>query len=411
MCMKRILLAMLLCLTVVLCAVPFGAAADEVFTVTYELTNVTASGPDTLTNGNELFVTFEADEGYMMPAAIGVTVDGEPFEGARYGVGVTKTTGDLLVMPEDIRGDVVVTVEAMTKYDVHFKGESWSAKVPVPAGLSLNQYYNSPNLVREKEGYVFEGWFEDPEGDTPFDFDAARDTDVTLYPRWTKQYAVTYELVGVTANGPDAVTSGNELFVTFKADEGYMMPAAIGVTVDGEPFEGARYGVGVTKLTGDLLVMPEDIDGDIVVTVEAVKKYDVHFKGESWSAKVPVPAGLSLNQYYNSPNLVREKEGYVFEGWFEDPEGDTPFDFDAARDTDVTLYPRWTPVVENAPTTTTTTTTATTTATTVVTTAPSVPAVTSPQTGAADMTLVLTATLLVSLGGVMLITCLAKKPE
>lgn len=188
--MKTKLLAILLCVMLCVGTMPLTAAADTVYSVTYNLTNMTSTGPATVTQGNDLFAPLSTDDGYMMPDSVVVTVNGQELDTARYGIATVPFSGDVLILAEDVTGDIVITAEAIKRYDIHFIGEIYTARVPIPEGQSLNSYYRSPDLTREKEGHTFDGWFESTDGgetlaDTPFDFDTVLTADVTLYPKWT----------------------------------------------------------------------------------------------------------------------------------------------------------------------------------------------------------------------------------
>lgn len=207
--MKTKLFTLLLCAVLCFCALPMSAfAADADVTVTYTLTNMTATGETTVTAGNDLYVHLMATEGYMMPESITVTIGGtEVTEGYRYDMGITKLEGSVLILAADITGDIVISVDAVKKWDVIFIGETWTTAVPVPAGESLNENYGNPDLTPEKDGYVFSGWFESTDSgetldDTPFDFDTKLTADVTVYPLWTP---VTDETTTTTA--PTAATT------------------------------------------------------------------------------------------------------------------------------------------------------------------------------------------------------------
>lgn len=189
--MKKVVFSVLLCAALCLSILPLGAfAADEV-AVTYELTYMTSDGEPTLAAGDDLYVNLTADEGYMMPKSIVVTIGGvDVSDTAQYDIDITQTNGTVLIRADAITGDIVITAEAVAKCSVTFIGNTWSAAAPVPVGQSLNAYYDNPDLTLEKEEYVFGGWFESTDGgetlaSTPFDFDTVLTTDVTVYPLWT----------------------------------------------------------------------------------------------------------------------------------------------------------------------------------------------------------------------------------
>jgi len=189
--MRKRLFAMLVCLIVFSAAFSVCSSAATTPTVTVNVTNMEYNFNDTIDIMEAgIFVTFNADDDYMMPDDIEVTVGGQPITEYDYGKGVNYLSGSVLILPDVITGDVVITASGLAKYSVKFKGEMYSIAMPVPDGKSLKEQYPDYHRDLEKEGYTFEGWFESTDGgvtfaDSPFDFTLPRTEDVTLYPKWT----------------------------------------------------------------------------------------------------------------------------------------------------------------------------------------------------------------------------------
>ena len=122
--MKKRVFAVLICLIVFTVAFPLCASASTIPNVTFNSTNVTVNFDDTDMMESGIFATFSAEEGYMMPEDITVTIGGQPFTEYRYGRGVNYVTGDLLILPQYITGDVMISISGVAKYSVLFRART-----------------------------------------------------------------------------------------------------------------------------------------------------------------------------------------------------------------------------------------------------------------------------------------------
>ncbi|MBR0104953.1 MAG: InlB B-repeat-containing protein, partial [Firmicutes bacterium] len=81
----------------------------------------------------------------------------------------------------------------------------------------------TPPADPEYEGYIFGGWYTEPECDNPFDFDTPITETITLYAKWIKSYTITItEPINGTAEADKTTaTAGEEITITAKPDDNY----------------------------------------------------------------------------------------------------------------------------------------------------------------------------------------------
>ena len=228
-----------------------------------------------------------------------------------------------------------------------------------------------------REGYVFKGWYYEPEHETPFDFRTLMPAqDFTLYALWELgEYTVTFETFGGSAIAPIEGTYEDELDIPEPNRFGYTFAGwyldeefteeftefkipprntvlyakwnPIDIEVTFLVYPGNSYTVAVKF--NEKLEMPETpqrtgftfvawlLDGEIfdfdTPIIEEIilegncdrNKYTVTFETDGGSA---VEAADVL---YNRPLERPEdpvKTGHDFIGWFKDAEYETPWDFE-----------------------------------------------------------------------------------
>lgn len=71
----------------------------------------------------------------------------------------------------------------VNKVDFNTNGGSSIDSVDVPYSLTLEE-----PTIPTKEGYIFNGWYEDEDKTVAFDFNKEITEDITLYAKWTKEY-------------------------------------------------------------------------------------------------------------------------------------------------------------------------------------------------------------------------------
>ncbi|NLC67237.1 MAG: leucine-rich repeat protein [Clostridiaceae bacterium] len=185
-----------------------------------------------------------------------------------------------------------------------------------------------------REGYMFDGWYEDETDNngsgTQFTATTMPDlgpdgTVKTLYAKWTiNSYTLVYkagEHGSISGSMTQSVSHGGSgTTVTAIPDTGYRF---------------ARWSDGVTTASRT----DTNITGNIEVTAEfEINIYKVTFDSNGGSAV------SSQTVPYNTTAAEPKapaREGYTFEGWYSDSMLSTRFDFSTPIKGDITLYAKW----------------------------------------------------------------------
>ena len=176
-----------------------------------------------------------------------------------------------------------------------------------------------------KEGYEFTGWWY---GDTRWDFNTKVGEDINLTAGWNPiEYTVT-----VDANGGDLPAGqGDSLKVKYGETVTVQSPTMTGATfmgwVDGN---GNTWVSGETPITGDVAIK----------AVWNTNEYTViYMDGTTEIHREQVAYGSTIT--YTQPDA---KEGFTFEGWYQDNDFVTPWDMSQGVGGNVTLYAKYTAV-------------------------------------------------------------------
>lgn len=176
-----------------------------------------------------------------------------------------------------------------------------------------------------KEGYEFTGWWY---GDTRWDFNTKVGEDINLTAGWNPiEYTVT-----VDANGGDLPAGqGDSLKVKYGETVTVQSPTMTGATfmgwVDGN---GNTWVSGETPITGDVAIK----------AVWNTNEYTViYMDGDTEIHREQVAYGSTIT--YAQPDA---KEGFTFEGWYQDNGFVTPWDMSQGVGGNVTLYAKYTAV-------------------------------------------------------------------
>ena len=232
-----------------------------------------------------------------------------------------------------------------------------------------------------KDKYVFRGWYEDSTFSKEFDFNTPITSDMTLYAKWEAansineirlagdfQYGTvpvgtlssfnprtTTDSITIDKTNSDWVkrTSTTSLWGGFAGNT----PVAYN---DGKTYYGYSFAVDTNdgyQLASDLKVI---YNGDDVTTTANVSRY-------AWGAYVDVDLGKAIgtpvvytitfnsndgtsveSQNVNAGEKLTEptpaptREGFTFDGWYEDSTFSTKFNFDTPITDNMTLYAKWT---------------------------------------------------------------------
>ena len=268
------------------------------------------------------------------------------------------------------------------KYTVSFDTDGGTEIEPQEVISGQNAYYPETNPT--KEGYIFDGWCQDPLGTVYFDFwDTPITQDTTVYARWVEiqgeindiNLSVKAPQIGdkIELNeygGPSDIPnvrildeesnyvcgSGwikgtyqevgegyDELFegtfeedtyyyagIEIYANEGYVINPDVNITVNGEaPAE-------VSEINNGTSIR-------FIVKMQSIPKlptYEVSFDTDGGTEIESQFIESGEMAYYPETNPT--KEGYIFDGWYEDPFGNVEFSFwDTPITQDTTVYARW----------------------------------------------------------------------
>ena len=194
----------------------------------------------------------------------------------------------------------------------------------VNAGEKLTE----PTPAPTKEGFTFDGWYEDSTFSKKFDFNTPITDNMTLYAKWIEnKYTLTFDANG----GTGSMTPKTDLTGE------YTIPANEFTAPSGKQFKG-------WSLT---------TDGEIVTKVDMTENKTVYAIWEdipvvTYTVTFDVNGGTSVaSQNVNAGEKATEpipaptKEGFTFDGWYEDATLNTKFDFNTQIVSEITLYAKW----------------------------------------------------------------------
>ncbi|MCQ4086847.1 InlB B-repeat-containing protein [Saccharibacillus sp. JS10] len=178
----------------------------------------------------------------------------------------------------------------------------------------------------DTEGYVFAGWFSDPNRELPFDFSQAITEDLTVYAKWAIQvHSVMFDSNGGTSVDPQQAAYGDRLSRPAN-------PERSGYTFGGW-YKDAQleqiFDFNHDRVTSDLTLY----------AAWNVALYTATFESNGGSKVEPqIVENATLWSRPNDPVRM----GYVFTGWYMDQNLSQAFDFaTTTANSDVKLYAGW----------------------------------------------------------------------
>lgn len=258
--------------------------------------------------------------------------EGSSFNGGGY----TKSTVEFIPLKEgittvriyngvneaDVR--VIQVLPAYVKHLVTFEGD-------VGGQVEPQRVIDGERVQRPIDpflpGRVFKGWYADPGLTKPYDFDNPVTSDITLYAKWEiTHYTVTYETNGGTKIPSSSFTYGESV------------PRPKDPSKEGYVFGGWFADEGFTKAFN---FDDDAIGSDVTLYAKWIKKprvYTVAFESNGGTRIDPMK--LEEGEAVDKPeDPVRD--GYVFDGWYEDAELKAPYRFGSPVEGDLTLYAKW----------------------------------------------------------------------
>lgn len=181
----------------------------------------------------------------------------------------------------------------------------------------------------EKEGYVFVGWYTEPELINEYKFNSTVSADLKLYAKFEESAAVETQTVTFMK---DAET----LFDTSVVKKGNTVGVPAEPTNDGYSFAGWYTDVKCT--TAYDFNLP--VNTDITLYAKWLAKYTVSFDTDGGST-VESQTVVTGNKA-TKPAVNPTKKGYNFVGWYIDNTYTTEFDFENTIITDnTTIYAKF----------------------------------------------------------------------
>lgn len=204
--------------------------------VTYNLTNVTAEGPDVVLRNGELRVKLTAAEGYLLPTSVSVS------SYSSY-TSYDATTGELVISSGNITSPLTITAEGVKKgYDIRFiyedeTGTQQSFTERYEAGDTISYAQFDSITLPEKTGYVYLWEWGTDDGQQPETMPAYNVLVTGRYEKIRRQLTIHYvdsEGTLLCDSYVAQIAYGDAFSVASPAVEGYMASSAVqnGASVD-----------------------------------------------------------------------------------------------------------------------------------------------------------------------------------
>ena len=225
----------------------------------------------------------------------------------------------------------VLSLKVVPAYTVDFicnggttaDGEELPSLINIKYGSTIDE----PEVIT-KRGYVFDGWYTDPDFSTKSLYQFGNQSiknDLILYAKWLPYYPTITFVSNVSLIKIDGTSVRYNTVFERPAN-----PEAQGYTF------GGYYADKELNIEFDFT---QKILTDTVIYVKwVIKKYDVYFETNGGVAveKITAEYGSKIKK------PVTTKAGYEFAGWYKDPDFGQLFDFNVDKVTgSFTLYAKW----------------------------------------------------------------------
>lgn len=183
----------------------------------------------------------------------------------------------------------------------------------------------------EKEGYVFVGWYTEPELINVYNFDSPVTADLKLYAKFEEAASVTTHTVTFKS---DSETT----YDTSVVKEGNSVVKPENPIKEGYVFDGWYTDANCTNENAYDFNTP--VNTDITLYAKWLAKYTVSFDTDGGST-VESQTVVTGNKA-TKPAVNPTKKGYNFKGWYKDSTHSNEFDFENDTITDnTTIYARF----------------------------------------------------------------------
>jgi uncharacterized repeat protein (TIGR02543 family) len=274
------------------------------------------------TNGGEWIDGLYADYGTTYEPVVAIK-EGYTFEGWYEDYELTLYYGESLTSIPGRNLDLYAKWTINT-YTITFVTNGGGSLEPVTGEYESQIDYQEPS----REGYTFDGWYEDEELSLYYAhwISYMPSRDITLYAKWNiNQYYVEFH------------TNGGEWIDGLYADYGTTYEPVVAIK-EGYTFEGWYEDYELTLYYGESLTSIPGRNLDLYAKW-TINTYTITFVTNGGGSLEPVTGEYESQIDYQEPS----REGYTFDGWYEDEELSLYYahwiSYMPSRD--ITLYAKW----------------------------------------------------------------------
>lgn len=224
---------------------------------------------------------------------------------------------------------VTADIELIAKYSKMKYGVTFSTQGGTTISSQIVEYgdcVREPEAKPTRKGYIFTGWYTTKSAETKFNFEEPIKGVTTVYAGWKPEV---YTVKFVT--GCDIEIEDQKVEFGSRATRPRVSLAKEGYTfVDWVTTEGGS----------SVFNFGSVIEGNTTIYAKwSRNEYTVEFdlQNDKASTKVKVKYGDKVSR----PKVAPDKEGYVFDDWYEKLYLDIPYDFNAPVSKDLTLYAKY----------------------------------------------------------------------
>lgn len=233
-----------------------------------------------------------------------------------------------------------VQQKAYIKLDYNFIGSPDPIMIKVNLGETVSQI-ETP--IRDQ--YAFGDWYTERVGGLPFDINTPITANMTLYAHWSRSaYMVTFNTNLATIDASISLTYEVAANTSVETQAQTIENA---MSLDGHDFAG-WYLVKISPnseepLPEEYLVDLTSINDDMTLYAawtfhEYLIEFDYNFDGAPANPESQI---IKYTKLVQNPDII-DREGYLFGGWFTEPECINQFTFDDTPITgELTLYAKW----------------------------------------------------------------------
>ncbi|MDE5868549.1 MAG: InlB B-repeat-containing protein, partial [Anaeroplasmataceae bacterium] len=204
--------------------------------------------------------------------------------------------------------------------------------------VNYNTNVTAPDYEPTQTGYNFIGWYT--ESEEKFDFNKEIITEnIILYAKWTKKESPAHGGYMIIFDSNDGSYVSSQVIM-----QGSKVMKPTNPTKAGYTFEGWYKDSSLDTIWNfnkDIVTEPMILYAKWIETIEpTIEQFTITFNSNEGSA-IASQIIMKGDKVTKPENPL--KEGYIFEGWYQDSDLNTPWDFEEGLVTDsMTLYASWT---------------------------------------------------------------------